>query len=45
MIKYIYMKGNEYFVIEAESLAQAILAAKGGVVIGEYSQLAHLFKE
>lgn len=47
MQKFIYYVDGEYFEIEAINLHQAIVeaACDGGVVIGNYTDYAHLFGE
>ena len=45
MRKFIYQVGNEYFIVEADSLQAAMVAVMNldGTVIGEYTKFAHLF--
>ena len=47
MQKYVYQVGNEYFTILAYDLHQAMMdvACEGGVVIGNYTDYAHIFGE
>jgi hypothetical protein len=47
MIQYIYQAKGDYFLVEAASLHDAMLTIlpDNGVIIGEYSQYAHLFNE